>query len=135
MSQNQQLSPPRPRFRRVTRVVRGVDVWSVFKVGLCVNLIMFLVTTLSLVMLWSVAGSTGTIRNIEKFVESYGWERFSLDGQKMFENILVFGVMLSLLCTAVWVIASILLNLVADLVGGIRVIVLEEEVIASDSRN
>jgi len=112
-----------------------VDVWSVFKVGLCVNLIMFLVTTLSLVMLWSVASSTGTIRNIEKFVESYGWEKFSLDGQRMFENISLFGLMLSLLGTAVWVIASILLNLVADLVGGIRVIVLEEEVIASDSGN
>lgn len=135
MSQNQQLSLPRPRFRRVTRVIRGLDVWSVFKVGLCMNLIMFLVTTLSLVMLWSVASSTGTIRNVEKFVESYGWETFSLDGQKMFVNILAFGAMLSLLGTALWVIASISLNLVADLVGGIRVIVLEEEVVASDSGN
>ena len=57
----------RPRVRRVSRVIRDIDPWSVFKVALVFHLVLYFVVLISLVLLWSVAESTGTIENIENF--------------------------------------------------------------------
>ncbi|NDA39495.1 MAG: hypothetical protein EBX86_05395, partial [Actinobacteria bacterium] len=70
----------RPRMRRVVRVVRDIDVWSVFKVGLVFHLVLYVVALIAVTILWSVASSTGTIENVENFFESFGWETFSFDG-------------------------------------------------------
>ena len=119
----------RPRMRRVTRVVRDVDVWSIFKVGLVVHLVLFVIALVAATLVWGVATSTGTIDNVESFFESFGWERFSFDGASLFGNFLVFGLLAALLGTAVWVIGAVMFNLITELVGGVRVTVLEEEVV------
>jgi hypothetical protein len=49
----------RPRVRRVTRVVRHLDTWSVFKVALVFNLVLYVVALTAGVLLWNVAYSTG----------------------------------------------------------------------------
>ena len=66
----------RPRVRRVSRVIRDIDPWSVFKVGLVFHVVLYFVVLISLVLLWNVAESTGTIENVENFMESFGWEYF-----------------------------------------------------------
>ncbi len=76
----------RPRVRRVSRVVRDIDPWSVFKVGLVFHLVLYFVVLISLVLLWNVAQSTGTIENVENFMESFGWETFSFDGGALFKT-------------------------------------------------
>jgi hypothetical protein len=60
--------------RRVTRVVRDIDVWSVFKVGLVFHAVVFVVVLVAVTLLWGVANNTGTIDNVENFFESFGWE-------------------------------------------------------------
>lgn len=115
--------------RRVTRVVRDVDVWSVFKVGLVLHLVLFVVALVAVTLVWSVANSTGTIANVENFFESFGWETFSFDGAALFGNVAVFGLLLAMLGTAAWVIGAVMFNLITELVGGVRVSVLEEEVV------
>ena len=70
----------RPRMRRVTRVVRDIDVWSVFKVGIVFHLVVFIIVLVAMALLWSVATSTGTIDNVENFFESFGWESFTFNG-------------------------------------------------------
>lgn len=115
--------------RRVTRVVRDVDVWSVFKVGLVLHLVLLVVALVASVLVWSVATSTGTIDNVENFFESFGWETFSFDGAALFGNLFVLGLLAALLGTAVWVVGAVVFNLITELVGGVRVTVLEEEVV------
>ena len=115
--------------RRVTRVVRDVDVWSVFKVGLVLHLVLFVIALVAAMLVWGVATSTGTIDNVESFFESFGWETFSFDGASLFGNFLVLGLLAALLGTAVWVIGAVMFNLITELVGGVRVTVLEEEVV------
>ncbi|NCX36659.1 MAG: hypothetical protein EBX19_08685, partial [Actinobacteria bacterium] len=51
-------------------MVRDIDVWSVFKVGLVFHLVLYVVALIAVTILWSVASSTGTIENVENFFES-----------------------------------------------------------------
>ena len=122
-------NPVRPRLRRVTRVIRDIDVWSVFKVGLVFHLVLFVVALIAAALLWGVAKSTGTIDNVENFFESFGWETFSFDGTALFGNFAAFGLLAALLGTASWVIGAVMFNLITELIGGLRVTVLEEEVV------
>jgi hypothetical protein len=46
----------------------------------------------------------------------------------LFVNVMFFGLFLAALGTILWVLGAVVFNLIADLVGGVRVTVLEEEV-------
>ena len=118
-----------PRIRRVTRVIRDIDPWSVFKVGLVFHFVAYLIVLVALVLLWSVASATGTIDNIQQFMKSFGWESFEFKGGQLFVNVMILGLLGVVLATALWVLAATIFNLITDLVGGIRVTVLEEEVV------
>ena len=118
-----------PRVRRVTRVVRDIDPWSVFKIGLIFHFVIYLIALVALVLLWSVASATGTIDNIQQFMKSFGWESFQFNGGQLFFNVMILGLLAVVLGTALWVLAATIFNLITDLVGGIRVTVLEEEVV------
>lgn len=119
----------RPRLRRVTRVVRHVDPWSVFKVALCFSLVLYGVCLTAGVLLWNVAYTTGTIDNVQRFFESFGWDTFRFKGGELFHNAWIAGLFAALGLTGLIVLAATLFNLITDLVGGVRVTVLEEEVV------
>jgi hypothetical protein len=120
-----------PRVRRVTRVIREIDPWSAFKVGLAFHLVVYFTVLIASVLLWSVASATGTIDNIERFLMSFGWESFQFHGWTLLLNEILLGLLLVALLTIVWVLGATMFNLITDLVGGIRVSVLEEEVLVS----
>ena len=120
-----------PRVRRVTRVIREIDPWSAFKVGLAFHLVVYFTALIASVLLWSVASATGTIDNIERFLMSFGWESFQFHGWTLLMNEILLGLLLVALLTIVWVLGATMFNLITDLVGGIRVSVLEEEVLVS----
>ncbi len=120
----------RPRVRKVSRVVRRVDAWSVFKVALVFWAVAYAVALVASVLLWNLADTTGTIANIEGFVkELFALDTFELQGDVIFRAAMWLGAVLALAGTAASVVAAILFNLITDLVGGIRVTVLEEEVV------
>ena len=123
-----------PRVRRVTRVVRHVDSWSIFKVALVFNLFLYGVCLTAGVLLWQVAQNTGTIDNVERFFESFGWEKFELKGGELYHNAWIAGLFVVVGLTGLAVLMATLFNLITDLVGGIRVTVLEEEVVAREDR-
>lgn len=124
----------RPRVRRVTRVVRHVDTWSVFKVAVVFNLFLYGVCLTAGVLLWQVAQNTGTVDNVERFFENFGWETFQLKGGEIFHNAWIAGLFVCVGLTGLAVLLATLFNLITDLVGGIRVSVLEEEVVAREER-
>lgn len=123
---------PGQRVRRVTRVVRHIDTWSVFKVGLVFSLFLYAVCLTSGVMLWQVAQNTGTVDNVERFFESFGWQTFQLKGGAIFHSAWTGGLFLVIGLTGLFVLGATLFNLITDLVGGVRVTVLEEEVVTLD---
>lgn len=126
-----QLRAPgrRPRVRKVTRVVRHIDPWSTFKVGLIFSAVAYVVLLTSGVLLWRVADSTGTIDNVERWFTQFGWETFELKGGAVFANAWVIGLFGVVGMTGAMVLTATLFNLVSDIIGGIRVTVLEEEVV------
>ena len=128
MSKKANVTANKPRVRRVARVIRDIDPWSVFKVGLAFHLVCYFVALISLVLLWNVAQSTGTLDNVENFMESFGWETFRFDGSELFGNLWILGLLGVILGTGLWVLLATIFNLITDLVGGVRVTVLEEEV-------
>ena len=81
----------RPRVRRVTRVLRHIDPWSTFKVGLLFSVVAYLVTLTSGVLLWRVADSTGTLDNVERWFTQFGWETFELKGGQIFHDAWIIG--------------------------------------------
>ena len=126
--------PQQRRVRRVTRVIRDIDVWSVFKVGLVFSLFLYAVCLTAGVMLWQVAQNTGTVDNVERFFESFGWQSFQLKGGAIFHSAWTGGLFLVIGLTGLFVLGATLFNLITDLVGGVRVTVLEEEVVARADR-
>jgi hypothetical protein len=119
----------KPRVRRVTRVVRHVDPWSVFKIALVANLVLYLILLTAGVLLWNVAYATGTVDNVERFFESFGWSSFEFNGGQIYHSAWIGGLFLVIGFTGLAVLFATLFNLITDLVGGMRFTVLEEEVV------
>ena len=119
---------PRPRVRRVRRVIRSVDTWTVFKVSLIFYLAMYVIFLVASVLLWRVANATGTLDNIQTFLTHYGWETFKFRGGEIYHAVWIIGLFLVVAGVGLNVTVATLFNLIADLVGGVRVTVLEEEV-------
>ena len=130
MSRTAEPAANRRRVRKVTRTIRDIDAWSVFKVGLVFHVALYLVVLVTGVLLWNVASATGTIDNVENFLESFGWESFTFKGWELFRSTAVLGIFVAALGTGLWVLGAVVFNLITELVGGIRVTVLEEEVVA-----
>jgi Transmembrane domain of unknown function (DUF3566) len=120
----------KPRVRRVTRVIRRVDTWSVMKVALgfyITGVIIFLVAG---VLLWSVMVQTGTIDNLENFISQlFALDSFSLKGEQLLRGYAVLSAVFVTALLGITVAATVFFNLLSDVTGGIRVTVLEEEVV------
>jgi len=123
----------KPRVRRVTRVVRHVDPWSVFKIAIVANIVLYLIVLTASVLLWNVAYATGTVDNVERFLESFGWSSFEFDGGQIYHSAWIGGLFVVIGLTGLAVLLATLFNLITDLVGGMRFTVLEEEVVEARS--
>ena len=110
--------------------MRRVDAWGVFKISLIFYVILYIILLVAGILLWNLANTTGTVANVEGFVRDlFGLKTFEFDGEKLFRASWVLGAILVVAGTGLNVTLAILFNLISDLVGGVRVTVLEEEVI------
>ena len=92
-------------------------------------LVTYVVLLTAGVLVWRVADSTGTIGNVERWFTQFGWETFELRGDEIFDNAWVIGLFLVVGFTGGAVLLATVFNLVSDIIGGVRVTVLEEEVV------
>ena len=75
----------RLRARKVRRVIRHFDPWSVLKVSLLFYFCLFIVLMVAGVVLWNIAAAAGTISDIEGFFKDAGaFQTFSFDGSTIF---------------------------------------------------
>jgi hypothetical protein len=127
----------RPRVRKVTRVLRHIDPWSTFKLAAIFSVLLYGVLLTAGVLIWNVALNTGTVDNVERWFTQFGWETFELKGGEIYHNGWIAGLFGVVFLTGFAVLCATLFNLVSDMIGGIRLTVLEEEVVertASSSR-
>jgi len=118
----------RQRARRVHRLVRHVEPWSVLKLALVFYFCLWVVMLVAGAILWRVAVSSGVIDNIEGFIESLlVLDNFKFNGDELFRAYAVGGLLMVLVATGFTVLATVLFNLISDLIGGVRVTVIQEE--------
>ena len=125
---NVRRSKTRRRARRVTRVVRRIDLWSVLKLALVLYTCLYVATLAALATIWAAAYSTGTVGKLQSFLNDVGLDNFRFYGDQMFRACAAIGAVLVLAGTLVTVLTVALINLISELTGGIRLVVIEEDV-------
>ena len=116
--------------RRVHRVVRHVEPWSVLKFSLLLYFSLFLIVLSAGVLLWLAASATDVVAGVEDFIEElFGFETFAFEPGKILTASVLGGVILVIAGTAANVIFAVLFNLISDVVGGLRLTVIEEETV------
>ena len=109
-------------------IVRRVSVGSVFKISLAFYLCVLVVVLVAGAVLWNVAASAGLIVKLDKLVRSL----FALSSFKLHPlTALVWGgafvAALCLLGVLVNVVVVLLYNVLSELIGGVRVLVVSDE--------
>jgi len=110
------------------RLVRRLDVLSVFKVSLVFYICVFVVMLIAGTALWNVAAALGIIDTVERNVKSlFALTSFQLRpitalvwGSAIAGAVCFFG----LLCNVFF---ALVYNLISDVVGGVQVVVLGDE--------
>ena len=121
-------STRRLRARRVRRLIRHIEPWSVLKVSLLLYFCIWAVNLLVGVTLWQLAFNAGLIANVENFITKLGaLESFKIHGDMIFQIAAAGGLILVMALTGLTVLGSVLFNLISDVTGGVRVTVVEEE--------
>jgi hypothetical protein len=114
--------------RRVRRVLRRVDTWSVFRFAVLFYVCGLVVFMTAVVGVWTLASSAGAIPSIEHFItQLFALKNFRFKAGQLFLGTLGVGVVWVFLATLFTVLAAVLFNLISDVVGGIELTVLEEE--------
>ena len=120
----------RVRARKVRRVVRHIDPWSVLTFSVLFHLCVFAALLLSSVLVWNAAVAAGTIENIESFIRELGdYKTYEIKGDVVFRAAMVVAGILTLASSVLMVLLTVVFNLISDLVGGIRFTVVEEETV------
>lgn len=128
LNRAQRKAQYRMRARKVRRIVRRVDPWGVLKVSVVFYLCMYVVAMVAGVILWRLADNAGAIENVEKLILNMGaFETFQFEPDLIFEGAALIGAVLVVVATGLTVLAAVLFNLISDLVGGIRMTVIEED--------
>ncbi|MBX3284915.1 MAG: DUF3566 domain-containing protein [Actinobacteria bacterium] len=124
---------PRPvptgrRGRRVKRVVRRVELWSVLKLSLVLYTCLYVAVLATLALVWGLAYSSGQIENLQDFLADVGLENYRFYGDQMFRACAAIGAVGVLAGTVVTVLTAALVNIISETTGGIRLVVIEEDV-------
>ena len=120
--------------RRVRRVIRKIDPWTVLKVSLLLNAIGALVFVLGVWVSWSLAVQRGIPEKAAEFFDNFSLV-FTANGQLYFRAVLFAAVVLYATMTGLMTLGAVLYNLISDVVGGVELIVLEETYVVPVSRN
>ncbi len=116
------------RVRRVRRLLRHIEPWSVLKIGLVFYLCVWGMAVIATSMVWGAASDAGTVDKVERFIEQlFALETFEFDTEQIFRAFVLGGLVMVVGGTAVTVVLVVVFNLISDLMGGIRFTMIEEE--------
>ena len=142
---NSKITPPRQRSgrkisvfekrrrvklqaRRVRRIVRHIEVWSVLKISILFFACLWAVFLIAGFIVWGVAESSGTVDKLESLItELFALDTFNFNGKQIFRGYALGGLILAIAGSTLNVLMVLLFNLISDLTGGLRVTMIEEE--------
>jgi hypothetical protein len=124
-------APPLPRTRpavpRTSRVVlRRVDPWSVLKLSLLFYVSTCLVLVIAGTLLWVAATSVGIVDGIQEFMDSIGFVDFRFRAGQILQGATLAGLVLAVAGTFANVLMAVLYNLIAEVVGGLKITLAED---------
>lgn len=116
--------------RRVRRVIRKLDPWTVFKVSLVLHVVFALATLIGLLILWSLLVRVGIPQALDEFlvlISLIDEEAVLFNNGARFVRVAVFGsVVFGIVMTLLSTLAAVFYNMASDVVGGVEVVMLEE---------
>ena len=77
---------------------------------------------------WGILYSSGNVDKLQSFLADVGLENFTFYGNQMFRACAAVGAVGVIAGTVVTVLATALINLISEMTGGIRLVVIEEDV-------
>jgi hypothetical protein len=128
-----------PGPRRIRVQIRRVNPWSVLKFSLIFYVCLLLVILVGMTILYTILSSLGVIDTLEELLTSI-WgpgqgdiatgpndpvTPFQIDPGYMFRTLFLIGAISTALWAAFTMFLALLYNLIADLVGGIEVTLVE----------
>lgn len=111
--------------RRVRRIIRKVDPWTVLKASFVFNAIVGLVFVLGMWVMWSLVLQKGIPEKVVDLFEAVTIT-LTIDGPLYFRIVVILAIIGVIGMTAFMTMAAVIYNLISDVVGGIEVSVLEE---------
>jgi len=116
--------------RRVRRVIRKFDPWTVFKVSLVMHVVFAIATLIGLLILWSLLVRVGIPQALDEFlvlISLIDPDSVLFNNGARFVRVAVFGsVAFGVVMTLLSTLAAVFYNLTSDVVGGVEVVMLEE---------
>ena len=98
------------------------------RVALAFSVALWLILVVAAIILWRIAASTGAIGHVESFMaQLLADQSFVLDGGVLLRAAAITGVVLVVAGTGFVVLLVLLFNLVSELMGGVRLSVIEVE--------
>lgn len=111
--------------RRVRRIIRRFDPWTVLKVSVIFNAIATMVFILGFWVVWSLILQRGIPDLLVSQLDGVNID-FEFQGDVYFRIVVFIAIVGGAGLTAAMTLGAIVYNLIADLVGGIEITVLEE---------
>ena len=97
--------------RRVRRIVRHIEVWSVLKVSILFYACLWAVFLIAGFMIWGVAESSGTVGKLETLItELFALDTFTFDGRQIFRGYALGGLVLAIAGSTLNVLMCLLFN-------------------------
>jgi H+/Cl- antiporter ClcA len=81
----------------------------------------------TLALLWGLAYSSGQIDKVQSFMADVGMDNYRFYGDQMWRACAMIGAVGVLAATVITVLTAALVNVISEMTGGIRVVVIEED--------
>lgn len=108
-------------------MVRRIELWSVLKLAVVLYTCLYVAVLATLAAIWGLAYSSGQIENLQEFLGDVGLENYRFYGDQMFRACAAIGAVGVLAGTLLTVLTAALVNVISEVTGGIRLVVIEEE--------
>lgn len=118
---------PKAKVRKARLMVSKVDIWSVLKLAFLLSVALGVVTVVATVVLWAIFDVAGVLDQINNFLGTIMGEgkKFDVKDYVSMGNVTSFSVIIAvvnvILLTVLSMVAAVIYNLSASLVGGITV--------------
>ena len=117
--------------RRVDIAIARVDAWTVMKVSFLLSVAFGIAMVIATAVLWFMVDGMHVFSTIEDFMKTIGGEKFIpfldyLRLPKILSYATIAGVANVVLLTAISTLGAMLYNVIASLVGGVKISLMDE---------